>query len=277
MQGHGSSLQWQLLGTGGSSGERAMPPWNVLLYPTGRGRGDRSPAAPSTCRRCQSRSESTGGGAPFSTQILSPPCAQQICVILRERLGSPAMMSLPLLLALACTLETDLGVRPEAVEQRECALMWSTHAETAYAVNGRLDLVVQRYVSGFRCAGKKCDTQRYRVIRAMNVRGDAPLGWDVSAGPWSKYRGLWLRRLRAAREFAAAFMYGLVLWPQTNSRCRMARHYGGRCAAHGACDHVPSCWELARCGDTTQAYWIPHTCPRGSSDTIDARLASARR
>lgn len=187
------------------------------------------------------------------------------------------MMSLPLLLAIACTLEVDLGVRAEVVEQRECALMWSVHAETALSENVQLDQVVRGYVSGFRCEGKKCDTERYRTLRSFTAKGDTPLNWDISVGPWPKYRGLWLRRVRAAHEFVTAFMYRLVLWPQVHPGCRLARQYGGRCGAHGACDRVPVCWQLARCGATAQAYWIPRSCEGSSSNTIDARVASAQR
>jgi hypothetical protein len=187
------------------------------------------------------------------------------------------MMSLPLLLAIACTLEVDLGVRAEAAEQRECALMWSVHAETSLSENVPLDQVVRRYVSGFRCEGKKCDTARYRMLRSFTAKGVTPLNWDISAGPWLKYRKLWLRRVRAAHEFATAYLQRLVLWPDVRAGCRLARQYGGRCAVHGACDRVPACWQLARCGDTAQAYWIPRTCSAEGSSTIDARIASAQR
>jgi hypothetical protein len=258
----------------------ARVPWGCVTRAAtqrARGWGDRSPSEPWTSWPMSVTKSKPTGAEPPSQHKFFHPLPLRICEDFFRPVGSSPMMNLPLLLAIACTLETGLGERPEVLEQRECQLLWSVHGETALTVNGRLDLVVLRYVSGFRCEGKKCDTQRFKTIRSMNVRGEEPTNWDIHAGPWEKYRALWLRRLRAAREFTTAFMYGLVLWPESNSRCRMARHYGGRCAAHGACDHVPACWELARCGDTSSAFWIPKTCPLGSSDTIDARLASARR
>jgi hypothetical protein len=186
------------------------------------------------------------------------------------------MISLPLLLAIACTLEVDLAVRSEVVEQRECALIWSVHGETALATGRPLAQVVRGYVSGWKCEGKKCDTARFKTIRSMNARGEAPLNWDIRVGPWSKFQDLWLRRLRAAQEFVAVWMRGRVLWPQSSRSCRMSRHYGGRCAMHGACDHVPECWQLASCGQTASAFWIPRTCSAGAG-VIDAVTASARR
>jgi hypothetical protein len=198
------------------------------------------------------------------------------------------MISLPLLLAIACTAEIDFGpTKLEAQWNRECQVQWAILDAQSVETGRSLEDIVRHYISALVCEGKRCDTPRARMIRSMGEAGSEPQGWDERAGNWNRqYRWRWMRRLARARAFVEAvevrripkrwqdatlfFPWGVPL------SCRMARHFGGACSATGACDAVPACWKWVDCGPTQQAYWIPKTCSAGAG-VIDAVTASARR
>lgn len=179
-----------------------------------------------------------------------------------------------LLLAVACTLEIGFAAPGyEARWDRECRLMWSIHQRASEKTDKPLMRVVADYVSGLKCRRRKCDTVRMRMWRSMRMEGSQPAGWDAKAGSWDAlYKPAWLHRVQLAREFLVD-----RAWPEDARRgCKLARHYGGKCAATGACDTVPSCWKLADCGPTQQAYWVvPARCV--GSGVIDAVQAAGRR
>lgn len=182
------------------------------------------------------------------------------------------MLSLAVLLAQMCVAEIDIGVRPERAEQRECVLHYATLAQRARGKWEELAGIVRGYSTVFRCEGHRCDRPRLRMIRSMDQFGSEPVFWDERAGSWQRYREAWLRRVGVALQW----LEGGMRWPRgTSVGCQAATQFGGRCAAYGACDAVPSCWRLAPCGDTASAFWVERIC--SSTGTIDALTASARR
>lgn len=185
-----------------------------------------------------------------------------------------------LLLAVACTLEIDLGTADKAERwDRECQLMWSVHEERAEATGLPLEQVIASYVAGLRCEGKRCDSRRARAIRSLrDGRSEPCAGW-IDAKEWrTGLQALWLRRVRIASAFLDRVRAHESPWPEdARPLCRRARHYGGRCAAGGACDLVPPCWRLAPCGQTEQAYWIVRDGCSGRTLSAPVAMASGSR
>lgn len=190
------------------------------------------------------------------------------------------MEQIVLLLAQLCVAEIGFPAQPANLV--ECQLMWAINEDRAerwrqepptWAHGHTVENVSWLYNSVFKCEHRKCDTPRMRWVRALNLRGDQPIGWEPSAGKWAggkrRFRKRWLRVI----AFAERWLTAGRPWPRVSRSCRrLAVHYGG------AMDSPRECWSQVECGGAMrQRYWSVKSCSRNFSGSVATRAGKIPR